>query len=76
VGLLVGIGLLQLVRLADLGGIPAAGLFTVAGHIDPYLDGRVIATNAAIVIAAVLLAALGPSNRAARLDPAVTMREK
>lgn len=75
-GLVLGLGLLELLRLADLGGIPASGLFTVSGHIDPYLDGRVIGTNAIIVIAGVLLAALGPANRAARLDPAETMREK
>jgi ABC-type lipoprotein release transport system permease subunit len=75
-GLLVGLGLLEALRLVDLGGIPASGLFTVGGRIDPYLDGGVIGTNAAIVIAGVLLAALGPANRAARLDPAQTMREK
>jgi ABC-type lipoprotein release transport system permease subunit len=73
-GLITGFAVLQVLRLVDLGNIPATGMFTDRGHLNFYLSPRVLLVNLAIMVGGVVAAALGPARRAALVNPADAMR--
>jgi len=79
--MLASLSLSQGLRLATIGGvIGLAGAFAVPPLISAIIPGRSsfqaaeLASSIAAMIALALLASIGPARRAARVDPAITLR--
>jgi ABC-type lipoprotein release transport system permease subunit len=74
IGLGVGAVLLQLLGLIDFSIVAAAGMFTVGGRLDSYIDPALAALNICAMIVAVMLAAFGPARKAGSIRPVDAMR--
>lgn len=75
-GLLAGLGALSGLRLVDLSAIPAAGMITDRGRLGFYLAPKIIALNAAIMVAGVVAAASGPARKASMIRPVDALRSE
>ncbi len=69
-GFLLGLIILNLlVKFTDLSGFSAAGLFTESGKLGFFIDAKIVFFNTIFMLAAVVIAAWGPSSKASNLPP-------
>ena len=69
-GFLIGVIILNaIVKLVDINFLFFAGLFTESGKLSFFIDPKIVFFNTVFMLAAVLLAAWGPSAKASSLPP-------
>jgi len=73
-GSVLGLGLLSLASLVNLGNNSLAQMFLVAGHLRPEVPFEQIAWSLLALIAAAMLGALAPALHGAQMTPANALR--
>jgi ABC-type lipoprotein release transport system permease subunit len=74
IGFILSLGLVEIFNFINMDFFPGAGLFTENGLLKPYLNIKMSWINLILMSFAVVLAALGPANKAARIMPAEALR--
>ncbi len=73
-GFLLSLLFVQIFKIIDISALSGAGLFTEKGYIIPYINIKMVGLNLIIMMIAVVSAAFGPANKAARIMPAEALR--